>query len=115
MTRGLKCVLISLVVGVAGCGADSWTIQPLIDSFIDAQCRNLAARAVVPDSVPAELAVVQADPEKFGPASHPLANVIVGTVLDDLSGLDGCWGHYAPVIEDGSPAGQAFAVLHFDL
>ena len=120
MNRCLKYVVMAMLVVFTGCGADQSLVQTLATNWVETQCRSAAAIAVVPDGVPADLAVVQADPARFGPESNPLAGVVVGTKLDDLSGLAGCWGRYTRQTIENSQTGQSavseeFAVLKFDL
>jgi hypothetical protein len=120
MSRWLKYAATALLFGFTGCGADPFLIQPFISGLVQAQCQNVAGTAVLPDGVPANLAVVQADPAGFSPATNPLAGVVVGTKLDDLAGLAGCWGRYTRQTFDSSQTGQnaaseEFAVLQFDL
>ena len=45
---------------------------------------------LVPTEVPAELLAVKDDPNAFSKAGHPLTELAVGTVIDDLDLLDGC-------------------------
>jgi hypothetical protein len=62
--------------------------------------------------VPAEMQPVIATPVQFTAATdNALQTVAPGTVIDDLSGLDGCWGAYLP----GEFLAAGFVdVMHFD-
>ncbi len=73
--------------------------------------------ATLDKDMPSEILTVEGDPERFRVDEHPLADVAVGTVLDDLSGLTGCWGGYYPPGEDADEAAPISwaEVLKFDL
>lgn len=73
----------------------------------------------VPTSFPATVMVVEANKEQFSMADHPLKGVTPGTVLDELSSIDGCWGRYAVKMRQ-TPAGApahvtVIQVLSFDV
>ena len=68
-------------------------------------------------SLPAEIELVAANPSTYAPDSdHPLANVTTGTVLDDLSGLTGCWGVYGDGLGETTfgSTGIFYEVYSFD-
>jgi len=71
-----------LVAGLVGlCLATGCWYGPIDDSLLQ---------------VPEGVAAVEASKEQFEqPAEHPLLSVPAGTVIDDLAGLEGCWGAYA--------------------
>ena len=62
---------------------------------------EFAAPRVVPD----EVAFVRDNSGQFAQSeSDPLADTPVGTVIDDLAGLTGCWGAYSVILaEEGTP------------
>ena len=68
MTRSISFTLGVGVAAAAGCGFHS----------VD---------------VPKEVAYVEANRDTFTDLDdHSLASIPVGTVMDDLGGLEGCWG-----------------------
>ncbi len=94
-----------LVAGASGC--DNQAVIGVGLAMFEFYCTNTAATATLPE-LPPELLAVQADPERFSSemdpegditADHPLLDMPVGTVIDDLSALDGCWGRYYRVLE----------------
>jgi len=74
-----------------------------------------------PDEVAPEIEAVLAEPmERFSVDEHPLRDVVTGTVIDDLSGLNGCWGwRTVETVEDPNTGQTAdvetTTVLKFDL
>ncbi len=122
MNRFCKCVcLLPFMAASSGCSTEA--------EFFGVQARMVAAGAMcwvqapfatVPAEVPAELQAVQDDPARFGSEDHPLTDVPLGTVIDDLSGLDGCWAHYARRTyeipdTDRTEVSEDVEVLRFDL
>ena len=79
------CVAFSAVL-VAGCGGFRSDMRDF------AVILDFARTIEVPQEIPAEILAVMAEPDRFSPQDHPLRNVAAGTVVDDLAGLDGCWG-----------------------
>jgi len=66
-----------------------------------------------------ELRAVEADPQRYSEEGHPLAAVAVGTVIDDLDGLAGCWGRRTVVPVQDAETGTTIdetrvEVLRFD-
>ena len=79
MRKITGCVVIVLAIVLSGCGAFQLLIPP--DE----------------EDIPAPLAFVAGNEGMFTPSGDdPLANVAPGTVIDDLSQLDGCWGLSQP-------------------
>jgi hypothetical protein len=113
--------MLLLTVNLCGCGILSQeTMQAIASIGFDFQCQVMAATIPLPEGVPTELTVVQSDSGRFSPDDHPLRDVAVGTVIDDLSGLDGCWGrHYYDSYVDHATgetiAIERWEVLRFDL
>jgi hypothetical protein len=76
-------------------------------------CANVG----LPTEIPPEVLTVQSDTERFSPSDHPLADVTVGTVIDDPASLDGCWARYNSrtfTSEDG-PDLEFVEILVFDI
>ncbi len=71
----------------------------------------------VPTQIPPEVLTVQSDTERFSPGDHPLADVTLGTVIDDPASLDGCWARYKTwsVTSDDGPAPVSIEILVFDI
>lgn len=121
MNRFCRIVLILTPLGgIAGCWQDPQALLAIFPQIVAEQCASLAQSSVLPDRFPAELAAVQADPARFGIEDHPLREVLIGTVIDDLSNLDGCWGRYFIEIRDDPETGEPvrienFEALRFDL
>lgn len=72
-----------------------------------------------PDGVAPELRAVEADPQRYSEEGHPLAEAAVGTVIDDLDGLAGCWGRRSVVPAEDAETGMTIdetrvEVLRFD-
>lgn len=67
-------------------------------------CQNIP-EFVAPRVVPDEVAFVRDNSGQFAQSDNdPLADTPVGTVIDDLSGLTGCWGAYSVILaEEGTP------------
>lgn len=113
-------LVLVTAAGIGGCGQDPQVLEAVFSQIVAEQCAALSKSTVVPDTFPAELAAVRADPARFGIENHPLADVLVGTVIDDLANLDGCWGRYVIEIRDDPQTGEAvriesFEALRFDL
>lgn len=62
---------------------------PSFAVLIIAGCDILSS---VPGAIPAEIVTVNLNRSHFDGSNHPLATTLAGTALDDLTGLDGCWG-----------------------
>jgi len=59
------------------------------------------------------------DPTEFSATNHPLVDVPIGTPIDDLDQLQGCWVSYAHVVYDDYYSGDIvesdeYAMLVFD-
>lgn len=117
MTRHLRLRLGASLLLVLLCAAGC-PVQDLIPPDMPPEARAALDRLLdrlplpVPD-LPAELAVVYADPERFaaGSAGLPLG-LAPGAGLDDPAELAGCWGFYRPP-GDGIPV-FIYAALHLD-
>jgi len=123
MNRNYKCACaLAFATGLFGCpppptGSD---ISQLLFNLADLGCTAAPDLVPVPQAVPPVLSVVRNDPARFAPADHPLKTVSVGTVIDDLSGLDGCWGRFIINPIENSETGEIFQqeqmeVLVFDV
>ncbi len=121
MNRLGKCVwVLPLVAASSGCNTGAEFYGPLSGVATWSMCLLQSASTTVPGEVPAELQAVQDDPARFGSEGHPLADVPLGTVIDDLSGLDGCWAHYVRQTyeirdTDRTEVSEDAEVLRFDL
>jgi hypothetical protein len=66
--------------------------------------------------LPAALQAIVDDPNSFAPSPEdPLADVTPGTVIDDLSGLTGCWGWFEQALcpLSGRPLTAFYEVYRF--
>jgi hypothetical protein len=69
-------------------------------------------------SVPEGVAAVESDSAYFAQSpDHPLLDVPAGTVIEDLAGLEGCWGAYAgpDLLEGGAFVRVDAEFYSFDL
>jgi hypothetical protein len=92
-------IAFSILALVVGCDPTGSGDLDLLSGFLAPQaeidCSAHSEPTALPQQVPAELLLIQANPPKVEWFNHPLAEVEFGTVIDDLSGLNGCWGrHY---------------------
>lgn len=122
MNRYCKCAcVLILTAGLSGCSTEA--NKSLVDAvgvLFDLGCTAARELVPVPQAVPPVLSVVRNDPARFAPVDHPLKGVSVGTVIDDLSGLDGCWGRFVIDSIENPETGEVFEqermeVLVFDL
>lgn len=122
MNRWHKCACVFvLTASLSGCSTEAnKSFAEFVGSLYGAGCA--AARELVPVSqiVPPVLSVVRDDPNRFSLEDHPLKDVDVGTVIDDLSGLEGCWGRYVLRPIEITETGEVFElelaeVFIFDL
>lgn len=121
MNRLCRIVLVlTPMAGIAGCWLDPQALEAVLPQIVAEQCAALSQSTVLPDTFPTELAAVRTDPARFGIEDHPLREVLIGTVIDDLSNLDGCWGRYFIEIRDDPETGEPVQTeyveaLKFDL
>ena len=67
----------------------------------------------LPEDLPPELEAVLSDKATFDlEPSDPLGDVEVGTVVDNLQGLDGCWGFYERDDLRPNPPLSEFITVH---
>ena len=122
MNRCCKCACaLLLTTGLSACAPPTGSdISQLLFNLADLGCTAAPDLVPVPQAIPSVLSVVRNDPARFAPEDHPLRVVKVGTVIDDLSGLDGCWGRSIIIPITNSETGEIFEqeqmeVLVFDL
>lgn len=122
MKKLCKCVcVLPFIAASSGCSTEGELFGvPFELVMVESMCWVQAAFATVPEEVPAELEAVQDDPARFGPEDHPLTDVPLGTVIDDLSDLDGCWARYTRQTyevwdTDRTDVSEDVEVLRFDL
>ena len=122
MGRNYKCAcVLFLAAGLSGCGTEAnKSFAEAVGVLFDLGCTAARDLVPVPQAVPPVLSVVRNDPARFALEDHPLKDVSVGTVIDDLSGLDGCWGRFALNPIEHPETGEVFEqerveVLFFDL
>ena len=122
MHRYCKCVCaLILTASLSGCGTEAEELlsraivrpfSPAVNAITDLACGAASVSGVIPvaQSVPPILSVVRDDPARFLIEDHPLADVPSDMVIDDLSGLDGCWGRYALGVVENDDTGEVFEV-----
>ncbi|HUU98421.1 MAG TPA: hypothetical protein VM487_22025 [Phycisphaerae bacterium] len=90
MKTTFQCFFAVAVVAVACSGCAGLRAYPLEDVL---SALGLLDRADELPFLGVGVAAVEAECERFEqPQDHPLLDVAAGTVLDDLAGLEGCWG-----------------------
>ena len=98
-------------------------IQPIAAIYYGVVCSLRESSVTVPEVFPPALDAVVADPLRFDADDHPLRGVPLGTVIDGVSALDGCWGLHGqetgPNLWTDSPDDmwevERFEVLRFNL
>lgn len=76
-----------VLLGTAGCGI---LLNPVASGLLDylVTFQDVA----VPTALPGDLVTVSENRERFSVDEHPVLSLPRGTVVDDLTGLAGCWG-----------------------
>lgn len=132
MNRYCKCAcVLFLAAGLSGCSTEAEELlaqaivrpfSPAVNGIVDLACGAASASGVIPvaENFPPILSVVRDDPARFLIENHPLADAPSDMVVDDLSGLDGCWGRYALGTVENEGTGELFEieeaeVIIFDL
>lgn len=91
------------------------TLAAVMTLVITAGCMLPGAPTTLSE-LPPELEAVFEDPASFqADPDDPLSDVVPGAVIDNLAGLTGCWGVFAPAdpLGGNSPAGF-YEVYAFD-
>ena len=88
-------------------GHHSWTFAPLLLSTLFGCWSGLP---LLPEEIPQEVLEVDADHEGYSEDGHPLADVAPGTVIDDLSQLDGCWGRFENEVVEASDSTESYEI-----
>ena len=106
---GVVGALAALALINAGCGIfDTLPVPPELAGQMES--------VRIQGSLPAPLDWVMQHKETFGQGDDPFGGAAPGTVMDDLSGLTGCWGSYE--LEDPFPGAVPpigiYEVYHFD-
>ncbi len=111
--RTIACVDLLLLCGILECSSllEGLFVED-IGGFHDLS-------SLVPTEVLGELLQVMDDPTAHAPTNHPLADVAVGTAIDDLDQLAGCWTRYAHTVYEDYYSGDTvesdtYEMLEFD-